>query len=537
MSPPLQGPNITIQRPSISTPVHQPKNKFPGNPTNPFIQSARGDWENRGGNSSGDASPGARPGEASRSPAPPNSRAAQSYTPPPQPTPQPMPFNEPERSLSAQSNPQANDQQQNREIPVVSDTPSPAPNQSRNVIPEDPRVTVFRQAAYAAPTPTHQSPFQARDESVGTGIRNPSPVQPPNAQVPNPRVTAMKNAAYAAPSSSPRPQEGEVDRTPTPTPQNQSSQPEMQQTNRRGTSFVPPFMPSPDIRPPSDDSLPTPMTAQRIAYTNQNDSASSMPIMFIPEEPSPNLHPHAPPTSQPQPERRERDRSQSVPRSGPIPATESELTSKPGSPVSQLSHRKSVSFAAKPEYSEAPPPAPRHRDQPSYDSDPENADSSRRRRHERDGERDRDQHRHKRDRERRGYDAGDDLSDDTPSDDRRRRSHDREGRGPRHSSRRERSNTQSLDREQDRDRYRDPKRSNTMGGSSSSSSRRHRDPSPTGSDETVDLPDRFDDRGRRKPGSYGEGARSKDQDLIADSLDQILGGLFGGSSSSHSKKR
>jgi len=52
----------------------------------------------------------------------------------------------------------------------------------------------------------------------------------------------------------------------------------------------------------------------------------------------------------------------------------------------------------------------------------------------------------------------------------------------------------------------------------------NRAPSPTGSNETIDLPDRFDEQGRRKPG--------RDNDPIADRIEEFLsgkgsvGGLF-----------
>lgn len=546
MSPPVVGPNVTVQRPSVSTPVNQPRNKFPGSASNPFMQPSHFDSASRTGNNSGDASPGARPGESSRSPAPSSSRAAQTYTPPPAAGANQQRVTSP----SNQSTPQPNFPSQNRDIPVVTDNPSPTPNQTRSPIPEDPRVTAFRQAAYNAPTPQPQSQPMPRSDPTGSGISSPIPNQQPPAQAQNPRVAAMRNAAADASSPSPSPSASPSpfwnsdslprEQTPTPTPQSQTVQPEMKQTNRGNTPIMAPFMPPPDIRPPSDESFRIPTPDQRRAFINQNDSAPSMPSLVIPERSNQNVSPYPPGPEQPQPERRERDRSQSIPRSVPGPSNGVESMSGRSSPTSQLSHRKSVSFAAKPEYSEAPPPVSRHHDSAISDSDAEAHNSSRRKRHER--ERDRDHHRHSHDRDRHAYDAGDDFSDDTPSDDRKRRSHERNrdqdrDRGSRHSSRRERSNTQSLDRESGsaRDNDRDPKRSNTISSSSSSRHHRDRDPSPTGSDDTVDLPDRFDNRGRRKPGSYGGGSRSTEQDVIADSLDQILGGLFG--TSGHSKKR
>lgn len=496
MSPPIVGPNVTVQRPSVSTPV-QPRNKFPGDPTNPFTHTPQPDT----GNSSGTASPGTRPGDTP--PVRSTSRAANAYTPMSQPTPRP----ERERSTSNQPSRQQTPQTQERAMPVVTDAPTPVQNRRPQEQAEDPRITAFRQAAYAAPPPQNQPPPQQTS--------NPVPNQGENIRSSSPTVYAPQ--PYAPGSRLPQPP------TSNPGPSTyQQRQPEMKQTG----GFAKPFMPSPDIRPPSDDSLPRPFPSPYFG----NDNAPSMPALAIPQQPSNTTY--IPPQNE-QP-RRERDRSVSVPRTAPPPepAAPIPMPASDARPTT-LSRKKSVSFNPELDFSDAPTPVPRAHES----SDAESPDHVRQRRHDRDRERDRDRPRRRHDRD---YDAGDDFSDDTPFEDHRRRSSqsDRDkDRGQRQSSRRERSNTQSLDRESGRDRDRD-RESKSNGNASSRKKERNRngdrDVSPTGSDETVDLPERFDDRGRPKSG--GEGKRSSEQDLIAESLDQILGGLFGGSSGKKGKR-
>lgn len=152
--------------------------------------------------------------------------------------------------------------------------------------------------------------------------------------------------------------------------------------------------------------------------------------------------------------------------------------------------RKSVQFAEKPDVNAAPE---------SEASSPE-------------------QHRHRghRDRTARGYEAGDDT-DSTPPDDMRRRAQKTgessrtldpsnangdEGRKRRHHHRR---------------RSADPSSAAGQDTSSSRSIPRDQRPtSPADSDATVELPSRFDDKGRRKP--------ETGDDPIADRIDEILKG-------------
>lgn len=407
----------------------------------------------------------------------------------------------------------------------VATGPTPGPS---NISPGDRgHAQQSSRAARTYTPPLHEPPRAARDRSTSSQV-SPRPLDVPVvADGPSPapiqqrsrpedsRMTAFRNAAYNAPPPS----------------QSTARQPEMQQTNKRNS----PFMPSPDIRPPSDDTIQLPQ--QQRTFMGPNESGPSMPNLSIPST-------YVPPIE----ERRTRDRSQSQSRHASGVATP-----KPTTPVQDLP-KKSVSFNPRPEFSDATP-STTTRDQPVADSDLDTPDVQRRRRHEREQERNRDWDRGRQDRERHGYDAGDDFSDDTPLEDHRRRSHDRgdrsdrdrdkdKDRGTRHSSRRERSDTQSLDRDAGSARDQGPKRSNTLGGGSSSSSRksRRRDDSP-GSDTTIDLPPRFDEKGRRRDDRAQDRDRERDpertpeQDDLAGKLDNILGGLFGGGGSGSSKRR
>ncbi|KAK5101378.1 hypothetical protein LTS08_004985 [Lithohypha guttulata] len=485
-TPPVIGPNIAMPRPLNSTSANQQSTS--GNPASvnePYQQPKYGEPNN-----SSTPFPGPRPAE--RLPERSASRAAKAYTPTPPLVPQDTARRQPSPLASVQA----------ETIPVITDRPSPLPSQQRQ-LPEDPRVTAFRQAAYNAPPPSQQRA-----------------VDPAAAQ---PDMTAH-------------------DRVTKPQPQNK--QPEMQQTNRGVSPFI--SMPSPDIRPPSDEYIPIPQP-QQAHFDNpyQSQSVPSMPNLFVPEPIAQTTKPqtYTASTREPRQERRTRSRSQSQPRSvtnttAPGTAT----TSRTATPEP----KKSVSFAPQVEFSDAPvvPPASSSRDRPYADSE-NNPDTTRPRRHDRDPlqpSTTSNGNRRTRDKNGRGYDAGDDLSDDTPFEDHRRRTHnDRDrsrdtggggDRGVRHSSRRERRPQSPPDRDTT-----DPnKRSNTMSGSGSSGSsskqkrRSTRDNSPD-SDATVDLPERFDERGKRKPGSYDLGTRSPEEELIAQGLDKILGGLFKGSGS------
>ena len=430
-SPPVTVPNVTVQRPSTDTPgVQEARTHFPGSTTNPFNQPSQHIVHNA---VAGSAPNFGNISQDDRLLTSPRSRAAQTYTPPFQQNLRPAR----DRSTSAHVTTQPHD------VSVVTDAVSPVPMHQRPS-PEDPRATMFRNAAYNAPSPSNGS----------------------------------------------------------------TKQPEMQQTNRGNT----PFMPSPDIRPPSDDTINMPQQPRK--FVSPSDSGPSMPNLFIPST-------YAPPTE----ERQARDRSESD--SGLNSSTAASGQDQP---------KKSVKFNPKPEFSDAP--STTKRDRRMSDSDIDSPEAQRRRRHERERERDLDRDRNSHHRsERHEYDAGDDFSDDTPFEDHRRRSRDRgersdkdRDRGNRHGSRRERSNTQSLDRDSGsaRDRALDPKRSNTLSGSNSRKSRR-RDGSPD-SDATVDLPPRFDEKGRRRDRSHGDDERSPEQDILAEKLDEILGGLWGGGS-------
>lgn len=501
ISPPMVGPEVTLQRPSVSTPV-QPRNKFPGNASNPFAQQASPDAGERRGIDSGEASPGHRgtpqPPEESQ-PGRTFSRAAQRYTPQSQPTPQPR-----EVSRSNDTTPRPFD----REVPIMTDQPAPLANeansggQSRNVPANNEQPNTAAAMSHA------EAEARSRNLPAPTAI-------PPHMQSADSRSTAR---APASPVSSTDAQ-STLRTSPEPMETSQSAPPQDRyKTDQRGPgrSFATPFMESPDMRPPSDDSLPDRSSGRSPGFITREDNAPSMPNLFIPTQ-SPDQIDLKSKQAEDRPAR---------PRT-PSPDEDSAPRERPPSPTPVNSRKRSVSFNPRLDFNEAP----KNRSHPVSDSEDDDPEVARRKRRERERERDRgrdrDHHERNRDKHRRGYDGGDDFSDDTPFEDHRRRSRDNDR--DRRSSRRERIDTQSLDRDQDRDgdhdRHDRPKRSNTMGGSSSSGShhhhRRDRDRSP-GSDETVDLPDRFDDKGRRK------NDKTSDQDLIAQSLDQILGGLFGG---------
>ena len=329
-----------------------------------------------------------------------------------------------------------------------------------------------------------------------TDSPSPLPRRPTVAE--DPRVTAFRNAAYAAP----RHDDEEI---------NGTKAPEMRQMNKISV----PFMPSPDARPPSDTSLP--LTINHLSTMNDHPENPSMPALSLPDlsgTADNQLFDRG---------RRERSHSKSATRRNSDDSIDTLRASSP----SRNQSKKSVSFAAKPEFNEVS--NQRDESEPQSTRDRPREDDSRHSSSGRSRERDRDrdrQHGHHSHRDHQ-YDAGDDFSDDTPMEDHRRRSQDRRERerGSRHSSRRERSDTQSLDREKERDKYRDPKRSKTLGSTEDDRARgdRRRDESPA-SDSTVELPDRFDRQGRQVSG------RSRDEDVLAEKLDTILGGLFGGSS-------
>lgn len=487
MTPPHEGPAVTVQRPSVSTPIApQPQNRFPNPAANPFRQN----MQSRELNSSGTPSPGDR--TPTRTPT--NSRAAKAYTPTPPLIPRENPMAQPAPLHSAQV----------MHTPVVNDAPTPL-NQNRQPV-EHPAARAFREAAYNT---ERQSQTRAVD---------PAAAQPDKTA--HDRVTT----------------------TPAPT-----KQPEMQQTNRRASPFI--KMQSPDPRPPSDESIPIP--TQPIHFTDRYQSGPSMPSLQILESmaqtnmpPNYNLpqanspQSYVPPTQE-RPRRGDRPRSQSQPRAAPpdaIPAAP-ETTSRSTTPVP----KKSVAFGPV-EFSEAPKPQDR-----AY-SDEESPEASRRR-HDRDQDNS-SRSRSKRERDK-SYEAGDDFSDDTPMEDHRRRDRDRDrdrDRGNRSSSRRERrpqsldngAGPSSRDRDKDKDKQRDPKRSNTVSSRSGSSRSgdkgkergKSRDESP-GSDETEDLPERFDEKGRPKQ-------RTPDEDAIASGLDKIFDMLVTnptGRKSSSSKRR
>lgn len=511
MTPPLVGPDITLQRPSVSTPtVPQPRNNFPGSTDNPFEQqsSSRGPDTGRShGIDSGEASPGYRgtsqPSEGSR-PGRTLSRAAQAYTPLSQSTPQPT-----ETSRSAQQTPRPDALSSAADQPAQSASNSRTRSRSQS---RDP-FTAFTRPSPSEAMSQAESEATRRKMQAPTAIpsymQRPAPRSAPQSRSPTDSTSIPRTDSRASPEPMriPQPIRPNGD-----TVQNQPSRPEMTQRNsNRG--FVAPFMPSPDIRPPSDDSLPDRPYNQLPVYVAP-ESAPSMPNLTIPS-PKDSASDIKPVEDRP-----------TRPRSPSMGDAANPRARRP-SPTPANTHKRSVSFNPRLDFNEAPKNV--HHD--TSESDNDSPDTSRRKRHEgereRDRDRDRDHHSH-RDKDRRGYDAGDDFSDDTPFEDHRRRSRDTGDKDrDRRSSRRERSNTQSLDRDQDRDRdrgqdrYDKPRRSNTTGEGSHRQHRRDRDGSP-GSDDTEYLPERFDERGRPKKND-----RTADQDILAQSLDQIFGGLFG----------
>lgn len=285
-----------------------------------------------------------------------------------------------------------------------------------------------------------------------------------------------------------------------------------------------PSMSPPDPRPPSVPS-PIPPPVQFFS-TPSFDSVPSMPNLTIPpvEPRSAYIPPseegpqyRTPPPETRQPEMRQRDvspRSQAplydetpvvaspleMPQVAPEAAHDAAPEAAPE--TDQEAHeRKHVSFAAAPEFQEAPKPNQDSTSDPRSHSHSHSHSS--RSSHNRDRDRDEDHSRRSNRRPRdRHYDAGDDFSDDTPQEDHRRRS--------RGGSRDDYNNRDR--RRSDRDRDRD---------SGASSTRRSGHHSP-GSDDTEELPARFDEHGRRKNQSQSV------QDDIAGKLDEILGS--GGSS-------
>lgn len=478
MAPPV----INVQRPSMSTQDSQPNNRFPGTNPDPFYPRVQ---EQHTAHSSGEASPGAQP-----SPRPRDIPIATN-------APTPLPGG---RFPNAQAGPLIHDTVTSEPGPQLRDPAplaQPAPQNPymrpamnvTNSIPDRKSSAAERYTPVNQPTPRPASTANnATKLDRAPRDRSETPTRPTQHPIEDPRITAFK-------------------------------QPGMKQTNRG----KPPFMPSPDIRTPSDESLPQHNFNNLYSMTNSN--LPSMPNLTIPQRLPQNSPQTQYPASSYVPPTEEIGDSQRQPRSR-SPETPAASTT----PV----HEKRVSFAPKPEFSEAPKSS-------DLDADANSPDAVRHRRHSHDRDRDR---------KHRGYEAGDDFSDDTPHEDRRRRSHDRDGERDRereghrkHSSRRERSNTQSLDRESGTQRDRDkdrPKRSATS--SDGGSSRRRRNGSPD-SDTTIDLPERFDAHGRRKPGADG---RSPEQDLLAESLDKILGGkglgdvlgtLLGGDDKSGSSER
>lgn len=229
------------------------------------------------------------------------------------------------------------------------------------------------------------------------------------------------------------------------------------------------------------------------------NAARSVGPETSPEPPQINVHPPSmstPPPGNPPAQLKVPSSSAYVPpneRSVSPPQVRDRSASQP--PPSSAP-RKSVQFAEKPEVSELAPTE-------SEASEPYH------------------HHRHHRDRTARGYEAGDDT-DSTPDDTRRRSQRDRD-----------RGNDRSLDpespsngddgrrRRHHRRRSADPSsRSSTSRGDFGSGSSSRGDPnravSPADSDATVELPARFDDKGKKK-------AESGD-DPMADRIDEILQG-------------
>ena len=146
------------------------------------------------------------------------------------------------------------------------------------------------------------------------------------------------------------------------------------------------------------------------------------------------------------------------------------------------SHRKSVQFAEKPQFSEAA----------KLESEVSSAD------------RPRERHKHSHSR---GYEAGDDT-DSTP-DEQRRGSRDMTSRSLQPES------AEPGRRRHRRRRSHEPSLSRDEPSSSSRPLERDRGASPD-SDGTIDLPARFDDKGRKKT--------EQGDDPLADRLDEILSG-------------
>lgn len=387
-------------------------------------------------------------------------------------------------------------------MPTGTDQPTSPANESR--VGSQPR-------GISPTTAMSQSEAKARSRNMPAPTAIPphmqNPGQRPGRQSQNSPepTTAREASSRASPESMTIPHSAHQEAT-MPRSQSTGTVVGQQAPNR---SFATPLMESPDMRPPSDDYLPDQSYGQTPLYSPQNENAPSMPNLTIPSPDQTGLS---------------NNKADDRPARPRTPSSDENTTPRPRqpSPTPVNSHKRSVSFNPRLDFNEAPKNRTQHNSDSEDDSS--NIASRKRRDRERDRDkgRDRDPQEKSRDKHRRGYDAGDDFSDDTPLEDHRRRSRDNDR--DRKSSRRERTDTQSLDRDQDRDRDQDdrPKRSSTMGGSSSSHhSRRGRD-RDSDSDSIEDLPPRFDERGRKK-------SATSDQELLAQSLDQILGGLLGGS--------
>ena len=96
--------------------------------------------------------------------------------------------------------------------------------------------------------------------------------------------------------------------------------------------------------------------------------------------------------------------------------------------------------------------------------------------------------------------ASDTSSEESSNRNRRRR---------RRSAKADSYDTSDSDHSSDHSRHRNSKRS-------SRHSHKQREPSPAHSDETIDLPQRFDEHGRRKP--------ERGEDPIADKIEEFLAG-------------
>ena len=470
----ITAPVINVQRPSTSTEDSRSGSNFPGSNPNPFHPQSQ---EQHTTPFPGVPSPRYEPGSRTRD----TSTAADVSTP--LPNEHVLVHDIVTRSPSGQSigRPQGS-------VPLAQPTPqNPYLQQTYNVASP---TTNGRSSAAARYTPVNQPtprlPTTANNTIRGDRApreRSVTPTRSTQATFEDPRATAFQ-------------------------------QPEMTQTNRDRI----PFMPSPDIRPPSNDSLPR--RSIHDMYPMKNSNTPSMPNLTIPQpftqrppQTQQSASSYVPPTEQvfvSADQRQPRSRSPGTPAASTTPTNE-----------------KRVSFAPKPEFSEAPK---------IPNVEPDDADLARHRQRERpseranekDGDRDRDRDRRQHDGGRRDYDAGDDFSDDTPFEYKRRKSHDRgggerdrDGGQRKRSSRRERTDAQSPDREadsnRDRDRNRDDEKSTPR-----TSSRRKRDGSPS-SDTTVDLPERFNSQGRKKQGNSKSGQASE-QDTLTESIGKLLGG-------------